>query len=156
MKVRQQSNYVVVGLDRLVEKYHLLKHPFYRAWSDGTLSREALSLYAEQYYQHVKAFPENLKKLAGRADGPLREIVNENLNEELDPAGPHPALWRQFAGAVGAREEQLNSGRALPGIAALLDAFDELCEMARRPRRWRPSMFMNRRCRKFRRKKLPG
>jgi pyrroloquinoline-quinone synthase len=128
MKSNRESNFVLTGLDRLVEKYHLLKHPFYRAWSDGTLPRETLALYAEQYYQHVRAFPENLEKLAGRADGELRAIVNENLAEELDPAGPHPKLWRQFARAVGAREEELNSGRPLPGVAALLDAFDELCE----------------------------
>ena len=128
MASRQKLNYVLVGLDRLVEKYHLLKHPFYRAWSDGTLSREALALYAEQYYQHVRAFPENLEKLASRTEGPLQAIVNDNLAEELDPAGPHPKLWRQFAGAVGARESELNSGRALPGVAALLDAYDELSE----------------------------
>jgi pyrroloquinoline-quinone synthase len=128
MTFKRKVNPVLAGLDRLVEKHHLLKHPFYRAWTDGTLSREALALYAEQYYQHVRAFPENLEKLAGRADGDLRAIVNENLAEELDPAGPHPKLWRQFAGAVGAREAELNSGRPLPGVAALLDAFDELCE----------------------------
>jgi len=128
MKARREANFVLAGLDRLVEKYHLLKHPFYRAWADGTLSRETLALYAEQYYQHVRAFPENLEKLAGRADAELRTIVNDNLAEELDPAGPHPKLWREFAGAVGAREAELNAGRALPGVAALLDAFDELCE----------------------------
>ncbi len=128
MAAKQNLNPVLAGLDRLIEKYHLLKHPFYRAWADGTLSHEALALYAEQYYQHVRAFPENLQKLAGRTEGALQGIVNENLAEELDPAGPHPKLWRDFAGAVGARESELNSGRALPGIAALLDAYDELCE----------------------------
>jgi len=128
MKARREVNFVLAGLDRLVEKYHLLKHPFYRAWADGTLSRETLALYAEQYYQHVRAFPENLEKLAGRSDDELRGIVNENLAEELDPAGPHPELWREFAGAVGAREAELNAGRPLPGVAALLDVFDELCE----------------------------
>lgn len=128
MAAKRNLNPVLAGLDRLIDKYHLLKHPFYRAWADGTLSREALALYAEQYYQHVRAFPENLEKLASRTDGALQGIVNENLSEELDPAGPHPKLWREFAGAVGAREVELNSGRALPGIAALLDAFDELCE----------------------------
>jgi len=128
MKARREANFVLAGLDRLVEKYHLLKHPFYRAWAEGTLSRETLALYAEQYYQHVRAFPENLEKLAGRSDDELRGIVKENLAEELDPAGPHPKLWREFAGAVGAKEAELDSGRPLPGVAALLDAFDELCE----------------------------
>src|SRR5208282_525928 len=99
---KEHTNPVLAGLDKLVEKYHLLKHPFYRAWAAGTLSREALALYAEQYYQHVRAFPENLKQLASRTNGDLQQVVVENLAEELDPAGPHPVLWRQFAGAVGA------------------------------------------------------
>jgi pyrroloquinoline-quinone synthase len=124
----KNGNTILAGLDRLVEKYHLLKHPFYRAWTEGTLSRESLTLYAQQYYQHVRAFPENLKQLASRANGDLRVLVNENLAEELDPAGPHPALWRQFADAVGANDEAINSARPLPGVAALLDAFDELSE----------------------------
>jgi hypothetical protein len=76
-------------LDRLIEKHHLLKHPFYRAWTEGRLSREQLELYAVQYYQHVRAFPGHLDLLAARAEGPLRELVMENLAEELDTASPH-------------------------------------------------------------------
>ena len=49
------------SLDALIEEHHLLKHPFYQAWTEGTLSKESLQLYAEQYYQHVRAFPENLR-----------------------------------------------------------------------------------------------
>jgi pyrroloquinoline-quinone synthase len=114
------------SLDALIEKHHLLKHPFYRAWADGTLSKESLQLYAEQYYQHVRAFPENLKQLAGRTDGPLARLVEDNLAEELNPAAPHPMLWRQFAQSLGVSEAALGDARPLPGIAALLDTFDEV------------------------------
>ena len=120
------ENATLAGLDELIEKYHLLTHPFYRAWTQGALSRETLALYAGQYYQHVRAFPENLKQLASRANGELHELVIENLAEELDPAAPHPALWRQFAAAIGVTDASLASARPLPGIAALLDTFDEL------------------------------
>ena len=41
------------SLDALVAKHHLLKHPFYKAWTEGKLSKAQLGLYAEQYYQHV-------------------------------------------------------------------------------------------------------
>ncbi|MGH9774016.1 MAG: CADD family putative folate metabolism protein [Candidatus Acidiferrales bacterium] len=116
------------ALDQVIEKYHLLKHPFYQAWTEGTLSRESLALYAEQYYQHVRAFPENLKRLASRTEGELRALVQENLGEELDSTAPHPALWRQFASAVGATDAQLEAARPLPGIAALLDVFQDLAE----------------------------
>lgn len=114
------------SLDSLIEKHHLLKHPFYKAWTEGKLSKQALSLYAEQYYQHVRAFPENLKQLAGRTNGSLGAIVKENLAEELDPIAPHPLLWRQFAQSVGVSEAALDDSRPLPGVAALLDNFDEL------------------------------
>ena len=113
-------------LDSLIEERHLLKHPFYRAWVEGHLSLESLQVYARQYYQHVRAFPENLNQLAGRANGNLAQLVKENLAEELDPAGPHPMLWRQFAQSLGVSEAALDDARPLPGIAALLDTYDEI------------------------------
>lgn len=124
------SKTFIESLDALVEKYHLLKHPFYRAWTEGKLSKESLRLYAEQYYQQVRAFPKNLKQVAGRTSGGVQKLVKENLAEELDPARPHPSLWRQFARSVGASEGALDSAQPLPGIAALLDTFDELSTQA--------------------------
>jgi pyrroloquinoline-quinone synthase len=125
-KNRVREKTLLDSLDALIEQHHLLKHPFYQAWTEGTLSREALQLYAQQYYQHVCAFPENLKQLAGRADGPLAGIVEENLAEELDPAATHPSLWRRFAESIGVSGDSLDNARPLPGIAALLDTFDEV------------------------------
>ena len=93
---------LVEALDQLIEKYHLLQHPFYQSWTAGTLSRESLALYAVQYYQHVEAFPRRLRTLAGRSEGELRELVEDNLREEEHPAAPHPKLWREFAEAVAA------------------------------------------------------
>ena len=117
-------------LDRLIEKHHLLKHPFYRAWTEGRLSREQLALYAEQYYHHVRAFPSHLDCLAARADGDLRELIVGNLDEELDPANPHPLLWRRFAAATGARANELESGQPLPGVSSLLATFRGLAKRA--------------------------
>lgn len=94
------------SLDALVAKHHLLKHPFYKAWTDGQLSKADLGLYAEQYYQHVRSFPENLKQLAARTNGDrnLNSLVQENLAEELDATASHPLLWRQFAQSLGVSE----------------------------------------------------
>ncbi|MGB7307660.1 MAG: CADD family putative folate metabolism protein [Candidatus Acidiferrales bacterium] len=125
-KNRVKERTILDSLDTLVEEHHLLKHPFYQAWTEGTLSKESLQLYAEQYYQHVRAFPENLQKIALRTDGNLAKLVNENLAEELDPSAPHPQLWRQFAESLGVSDADLDRARPLPGIAALLDAFDEV------------------------------
>ena len=121
------------SLDALIERYHLLKHPFYQAWTAGTLSKESLKLYAAQYYQHVRAFPENLKELASRTNGNLQTLVKENLAEEVDPSAPHPMLWREFAASLGVTDAALDSTRALPGIAALLDTFDEVSAQGTMP-----------------------
>lgn len=116
------------ALDALIEKYHLLKHPFYQAWTAGKLDRETLGVYAEQYYKHVEAFPEYLQTLAVRTGGALRELVQENLAEELHPAMPHPKLWREFAAAVGVSEERLGSADALPQTRELVETFSGICE----------------------------
>jgi pyrroloquinoline-quinone synthase len=112
-------------LDSLIEHHHLLKHPFYRAWTEGSLPKESLQVYAEQYYQHVRSFPENLKQLAARTSGKLAEIIEGNVSEELNPAAPHWVLWRQFAHSLGVSDSALDSARPLPGIAALLDTYEE-------------------------------
>jgi pyrroloquinoline-quinone synthase len=125
-KNRELSATMLDSLDALIEKYHLLKHPFYQAWSEGKLSKESLQLYAQQYYQHVRAFPENLQQLADRSTSPLTELVEENLAEELDPGATHPQLWRQFAASLGVSGDSLDNARPLPGIAALLDTYDEV------------------------------
>jgi pyrroloquinoline-quinone synthase len=115
-------------IDQKICEHHLLKSPFYQAWTSGTLSPESLALYAVQYYQHVRAFPEYLESLAKRADTQLRPLIEENLAEELDPSSPHPKLWRDFAAAVGAEAAALDSARPLPGIAALVNTYRQLCE----------------------------
>lgn len=112
-------------LDNLIEQQHLLKHPFYRAWTEGSLPKESLQLYAEQYYHHVRSFPENLRSLAARSSGRLAEIIDSNLAEELDAVAPHPVLWRQFAESLGVSDSALDRSRPLPGMAALLDTYDE-------------------------------
>lgn len=121
-----RSKCLLESLDALIDQHHLLNHPFYQAWAEGGLSREVLQLYAEQYYHHVRAFPENLKKLAERAPAPLSGMVRDNLAEKTASTAPHPMLWRQFAQSLGVSESSIDSARPLPGIAALLDAFDEV------------------------------
>src|SRR5258708_33769870 len=92
---------LVRKLDAAIAEKNLLKHPFYQDWQAGKLSREALQLYAAQYYRHVEAFPKHLRVLAARTEGPLQGLIQENLAEEENPAGAHPKLWRGFAGGGG-------------------------------------------------------
>lgn len=118
---------LIEKLDAAIAAKNLLKHPFYRDWQAGNLSREALQLYAAQYYRHVEAFPKHLRVLAARTEGPLGLVVRENLAEEENPAAPHPKLWRDFAAALGVSEDDIASCPALPGTQAVVQTFREIC-----------------------------
>ncbi len=50
-------------IDNDIAAKHLLKHPFYLAWTRGELSREALADYARQYYHHGRP-PRVLRRCA--------------------------------------------------------------------------------------------
>jgi len=114
-------------LDAAIAEKSLLKHPFYQDWQAGRLSREALQLYATQYYKHVEAFPRHLRVLAARTEGPLQQMIRENLAEEENPAAPHPKLWRDFAAAVGVGEDDITCCPSLPGTKAVVQTFREFC-----------------------------
>lgn len=113
-------------IDAAIAKKNLLNHPFYQDWQAGKLSREALQLYAAQYYRHVEAFPKHLRVLAARTEGPIRDIVLENLAEEENPSRPHPKLWRDFAAALGVNEEDITCCPALPGTQAVVETLREI------------------------------
>jgi pyrroloquinoline-quinone synthase len=113
-------------IDAAIAGKNLLNHPFYQDWQMGKLSREALQLYAAQYYRHVEAFPKHLRVLAARTEGPIRSIVMENLAEEENPTGSHPKLWRDFAAALGVNEEDITACPSLPGTQAVVETFREI------------------------------
>ena len=113
-------------IDAAIAEKNLLKHPFYQDWQMGKLTRQDLQLYAAQYYRHVEAFPKHLRVLAARTEGPIREIILENLAEEENPSRPHPKLWRDFAATVGVNEEDITACPALPGTQAVVETFREI------------------------------
>ena len=65
MKIYAKNAELLGKLDAAIAEKSLLKHPFYQDWQAGKLSREALQLYAAQYYRHVEAFPKHFRVLAG-------------------------------------------------------------------------------------------
>jgi pyrroloquinoline-quinone synthase len=117
---------LLTKIDAAIAEKNLLKHPFYQDWQAGKLSKESLQLYAAQYYRHVEAFPKHLRVLAARTEGPLRDIVLENLADEENPAAPHPKLWRDFASALGVSEDDVTCCPALPGTQAVVAIFREI------------------------------
>jgi pyrroloquinoline-quinone synthase len=98
---------------------HLLTHPFYRRWEDGTLADGELAAYAEQYRLLEQALPDTLSAIAaGLPDGEARALVAANLADELGVPAPHAALFELFAHAAGAAPAVASTA----ATAALLDA----------------------------------
>tara|TARA_B100001173_G_scaffold254241_1_gene225766 strand:- start:44 stop:715 length:672 start_codon:yes stop_codon:yes gene_type:complete len=97
-------------LNKKLDKYHLLNHPFYKSWNDGKLTREIIKDYAEQYYQHVKAFPRYISATHSLCeDISKRKILLENLQDEEKENADHPKLWKNFAKAMGADETKIET-----------------------------------------------
>jgi pyrroloquinoline-quinone synthase len=112
------------SVDALIHEHHLLKHPFYVAWQEGTLTPEALRTYAEQYYQHVRAFPTYISALHSRCtDLATRQTLLRNLNDEEQGPDNHPQLWRRFAAAAGCDIERIDDVELLPETASAIDDF---------------------------------
>ena len=95
-------------LNKKLDQYHLLNHPFYKSWNEGKLTREIIKDYAEQYYQHVKAFPRYISATHSICeDIEKRKILLENLVDEENPNADHPKLWKNFALAMGADKDKI-------------------------------------------------
>ena len=113
--------------DDIAEK-HLLKHPFYLAWTRGELSTEALEDYARQYYHHVAAFPTYLSAVhTNCGDQGTRKQVLNNLIDEEAGSPSHPELWLQFAEGLGVSEVDVRNTTKQPETKNLIDTFRSVC-----------------------------
>lgn len=89
-------------LDAVIAERHLLKHPFYQAWNDGTLTKAMLQEYAAEYYLQVRDFPRYVSATHAACDDmDVRQMLLENLIEEEHGPQNHPELWLRFADALG-------------------------------------------------------
>ncbi len=121
MTLRQQ-------LDALIADKHLLTHPFYVAWTEGKLTREHLRPYAEQYFHHVKAFPTYISAVHFNTPHlDVRQELLDNLVSEERGEKNHPALWRNFAIALGADAAQLDETPLLDSTQNLIGQFRNVC-----------------------------
>ena len=111
-------------LNKKLDKYHLLNHPFYKSWNDGKLTREIIKDYAEQYYQHVKAFPRYISATHSICeDIEKRKILLENLQDGENPNADHPKLWKNFALAVGANSSKIENIKKESFTKNMIDNF---------------------------------
>src|ERR1700722_16656982 len=98
----QQSMFEVLS-DR-----QLLDHPFYRRWEAGELSRDELTLYAEQYRFFEAMLPEFLETLSDQLpEGVARNCVVANLADETGSPS-HLELFDRFAAHYGATQPSIS------------------------------------------------
>jgi pyrroloquinoline-quinone synthase len=115
-------------IDNDIAEKHLLKHPFYLAWTRGELSREALADYARQYYHHVAAFPTYLSAVHANCDNQTtRRQLLSNLIEEEAGSPNHPDLWLKFAEGLGVSDADVRSREKTPETKNLIDTFRSVC-----------------------------
>jgi pyrroloquinoline-quinone synthase len=128
----EASNAFWQELESRTSKYDLLCHPFYKAWSEGTLTHDDLRAYAGDYYHHVAAFPTCLAALYSRLDdGELRRAVVTNLADEEGLDGnpsnrAHHEVWLDFAEGMGASRDQARSSEPVAEVAGLIAHFKRM------------------------------
>src|SRR6266436_3759385 len=115
-------------IDNDIAEKHLLKHPFYLAWTRGELSKEALTDYARQYYHHVAAFPTYLSAVHAKCDDQdtRKQLLNNLIDEEAGSPN-HPELWLNFAEGLGVSRSDAQRDEQWPKTKNLIDTFRSVC-----------------------------
>jgi pyrroloquinoline-quinone synthase len=82
-------------IDSSRERWDVLRHPFYRRWSEGELSDEELARYSGQYRHAVTA----IATMSGAAADALPE--HRDLRRHAAEEIGHVRLWDGFVEAAG-------------------------------------------------------
>lgn len=115
-------------LHAILEEKSMLKHPFYRAWTEGTLPIERIREYARQYYHFEASFPQLLSAIHTRTDSPaIRQMLLDNLWDEEHGERNHAQLWLDFGAALGVSEDEVKNATLNPETVALVDHYREKC-----------------------------
>jgi len=124
----------VATIDRLLTERHLLKHPFYVAWSNGDLPIETLRSYAGQYYHFESNFPRFVAAAYSHVMSPgARRPLLENLVDEEGRSPTHPELWLDFAEGIGVSRRAAQHAVPLGATKALLDCYEHQAKLGAGP-----------------------
>jgi pyrroloquinoline-quinone synthase len=115
---------LIEHIDALIQDRHLLSHPFYTRWREGTLPVEAIQEYTRQYYAFESAFPRLLSAIHSRTDDPVvRQSILDNLWDEEHGEVNHAELWLRFAEGMGVEREEVRGAEANAGTRALMKTY---------------------------------
>jgi pyrroloquinoline-quinone synthase len=124
----------VAAIDALLRKRHLLKHPFYVAWSRGEISLDTLRAYAGQYYRFEANFPRYVARAYAHIEQPEeRRTLLENLVDEEGRSPTHPELWLDFARGIGASPRAVQRAPPNRATRALLGCYERFGERGAAP-----------------------
>jgi pyrroloquinoline-quinone synthase len=112
------------AIDLRIAEKHLLKHPFYEAWTAGTLPRAALLDYVGQYYAFESNLPRYLTALHSRSESAtVRAALLANAWDEEHGANNHPELWLRFGEALGLSRAEVLAARPNEATRALVETY---------------------------------
>lgn len=112
-----------------LDQYHLLKHPFYKAWTEGKLTLGTLQIYAQEYYHHVAAFPRYISAIHSKCnDIKTRQVLLNNLIEEEQGEENHPELWQRFVEGLQANRITLQDKIKFTETENLVDGYFQLTD----------------------------
>jgi pyrroloquinoline-quinone synthase len=118
-------------IDAMIDERHLLKHPFYTKWSEGTLPMEALQEYARQYYAFESAFPRLISAIHTRTESAsARQQLLDNLWDEEHGEANHAELWLRFAEGIGVDRDDVKAADRNEATQALVDLYSDLTSNA--------------------------
>jgi pyrroloquinoline-quinone synthase len=118
-------------IDEMIDERHLLKHPFYTKWSEGTLPREALQEYARQYYAFESSFPRFISAIHTRTESAsARQQLLDNLWDEEHGEVNHAELWLRFAEGIGVDRDDVKSAERNSATQALVDLYADMSKNA--------------------------
>ncbi|MDE1860337.1 MAG: iron-containing redox enzyme family protein [Candidatus Micrarchaeota archaeon] len=120
----------VEEIDAILKEKSLLRHPFYKMWSEGRLSLDTLRGYAVEYYSLEAAFPKFLLQL--REHGPDSsddKVLMENYAEETAKGKTHVGLWLDFAEGLGLSRADVENSRTLDSTRETLAQIRSLVKM---------------------------
>ncbi|MGI0054189.1 MAG: CADD family putative folate metabolism protein [Thermoplasmata archaeon] len=113
------------NIERIIRERHLLKHPFYVAWSCGEVPIETLRAYAGQYYHFERNFPRFVAGAYARIEDPIaRRTLLENLVDEEGRDPTHPELWLRFGEAIGASRRSITRATPHRATKGLLETYE--------------------------------
>jgi len=118
-------------LQAVLKEHSMLRHPFYQAWTKGTLKLEQLQEYARQYFHFEAAFPRFLSAIHSRTESTsVRQILLENLWDEEHGKRNHQALWLEFANALGVSRSEVEASQPNIETKELIKHFENKCTNA--------------------------